>query len=80
MVPYLISKGGIPMYKQLKEHFNCYAFGINIACNKCGKINFVGTDAMDANHVCDHCGGEIQLSEQSKRYLRAMIVQVKNLK
>ena len=77
MVPYLIKKEGIPMYNELIKIFNEGAAGINVTCDKCGKVNFVSTNAMSANRICNHCGGDIILSEQSKNYLRSMIASVK---
>lgn len=73
MVPYLISKGEIPI-KQLKNSFNCGDIGINVYCSFCNKTNFVNSAAMPAKPICRHCGKEFELSEQSKEYLCAMKV------
>ena len=72
MVPYLIKKGEIPMFKKLKDSFNYGDIGINVSCSFCKKTNFVSSAAMSAKPACRHCRKELELSGQSKDYLLAM--------
>ena len=67
------------MFKQLKDHFNCGAAGINVSCANCNETNFVSTTAMSAKHICRHCGKTFELSKQNEAYLRAMIALFKKM-
>ena len=67
------------MFKQLKEHFDCGAAGINVVCGNCNKVNFISASATSTKIVCERCGKAIELSEHNQAYLFAMKALLKKM-